>query len=503
MTRRLIHDESGVALVIAIVTMLVLGSLTSALLFSVAVNHRSAYQSANAERAFGLAEEGIAYAEGRLYASPQSDLTLSSTLPSGDSTHPAFDSGQGWTYSGVYASASRTWTITGTGTYLGMTRKVVVQVPINVVTSSLIHDDTSVYAYMFADSPSCSSVSLSGNGAVTVPLYSNGCVNLMDHTQFDGNDLEVGGNLNFGPNAGVGQRTQHIGTMNVVGICTGNGISASCGDGNTNPIYANSIGHTLTPPNLHLPAINLQEQNPTCGAGSTNVPAGFFDTDSTLNNPTRAINLFPSGAPYDCKLSDGDEIIWDGVRNFTINGVGPFYFDGSLSMAGTQQVIYRGFATLFFSGTFTMSGQAWLCGYSGVTTTTTGHGNNQSTSYSCNSQWDPAGTRTGVKNELIFVAGCYADSTMSTSHEVTYAGSGRYCVDLTGQNTLQVGSVMNQDYHSGGQATNYGPVVAETLTVAGNPGQLLPLSVLPAGAPTTYTTTLTNNSGGKPYNWNG
>src|SRR5215467_7513 len=184
MTRRLIDDESGVALVIAIVTMLVLGSLTSALLFSVAVNHRSSYQSANAERAFGLAEEGIAYAEGRLYASPQTGLTLSSTLPSGDATHPAFDSGQGWTYSGTYDAPSKTWTLTGTGTYLGISRKVVVQVPITVTTNPVIHDDTAVYSYMFADSPSCSSVSMQGNGAVTVPLYSNGCVILTDHTQF-------------------------------------------------------------------------------------------------------------------------------------------------------------------------------------------------------------------------------------------------------------------------------------------------------------------------------
>jgi hypothetical protein len=499
MTRRLIDDESGVALVIAIVTMLVLGSLTSALLFSVAVNHRSSYQSANAERAFGLAEEGIAYAEGRLYASPQTGLTLSSTLPSGDATHPAFDSGQGWTYSGTYDAPSKTWTLTGIGTYLGVSRKVVVQVPITVTTSPLIHDDTAVYSYMFADSPSCSSVSMQGNGAVTVPLYSNGCVILTDHTQFAGNDLEVGGNLVLGPNAGVGSAAQHIGTMNVVGSCSGR--VSSCGNGNTSPIYANYIGNTLTPPNLHLPQINLQEQSPACGAGSTNVPAGFFDTDSTINNPTRAVNLFPPGAPYDCKLSDGDEIIWDGVRNFTINGIGPFYFDGSLSVAGTQQIIYRGFATLFFSGRFSMSGQAWICGYSGVTTTTTGHGNNQTTSYSCNSQWDPAGTRTGTKNEFVFVFGCYADSTMTT--EVTAAGGGGYCVDLTGQNWLQVGSVLNQDYHSGGQATNYGPVVGNTLTVAGNPGQLLPFSVLPAGAPTTYTTQLTTTSGGKPYNWNG
>ena len=183
MTRRLIDDESGVALVIAIVTMLVLGALTSALLFSVAVNHQSSAQTSNAERAFALAEEGIAYAEGRLYASPQVDLTQSSTLPAGDALHPAFDSGQGWTYAGTYDSPSRTWTLTGTGTYNGVGRTVVVQVPINVSTSSTVHDDTSVYSYMFADSPSCSSLSLQGNGAITVPVYSNGCVILTDHTQ--------------------------------------------------------------------------------------------------------------------------------------------------------------------------------------------------------------------------------------------------------------------------------------------------------------------------------
>jgi hypothetical protein len=63
--------------------------------------------------------------------------------------------------------------------------------------------------------------------------------------------------------------------------------------------------------------------------------------------------------------------------------------------------------------------------------------------------------------------------------------------------------VLNQDYHSGGQAVNYGPVVANTLTVAGNPGQLLPFSTLPAGAPTTNTTSTSSTTGGRPYNWNG
>jgi hypothetical protein len=492
MTRRLIADERGIALPLAIVTMLVLGSLTAALLFSVAVNHREASQNASSERAFGLAEEGIAYAEGRLYNAPTSGLTDPSTLPT--STAP-FNSGQGWTYYGSYTSATKTWTLTGTGTYLGVSREVVVDVPVNITTTTAVHDDTSVYSYMFANS-NTQCVNLSGNGSITVPLYSNGCVYLVDHTQFKGNDLEVGTNLNLGPNAGVGSASQKIGSMNVVSGCIGR--VSSCGNGSTSPIYANSVGTTLTPPGLTLPTITLKEQTPTCGTGSTGVPTNFFDTDSTINNPTRAVNLFPSGAPYDCKIDANDEITWDGVRNLTVKG-GPYYFDGSLSMSGTQQVIYTGSATLFFSGTVAMSGQAWFCGVTGVTVTAPKHG---SPTYSCNSQWDPAGTRNGgVTNEIVLVAGCWANTTGSSF--VTYASGGTYCVDLSGQNTFQVGTVLNTDYHSGGNAVNLGPVVANTLTVAGNPGQLIPLSVLPAGAPTTNITSNTTTSGGKPYDWNG
>jgi hypothetical protein len=491
MARRPIADERGVALVLAIITMLVLGSLTSALLFGVAVNHRSAYQNANSERAFGLAEQGIAYAEGRLYAAPVSGLTDPSTLP--DSSAP-FVSGEGWQYSASYDSPTKVWTLTGTGTYLGVTRNVIVQVPVNVQTQTVVHDDTAVYNYLFANSTS-QCVNLQGNGAVTVPLYTRGCVYLSDHTQFKGNDLEIGSYLNLGPNSGVGSASQKIGSMNAVTGCTGR--VTVCGNGSTNPIYANSIGTTLTPPNLQKPNIILKEQTPTCGAGSTGVPANFFDTDSTINNPTRAVSLFPAGSAYDCKIDANDELKWDGTRQFTVTG-GPFYFDGSLSMSGTQQVIYTGSAAIFFSGKINMSGQAWFCGTTGVTTTTS-HGN---TSYSCNSQWDPAGTRNhGVTNEIVLVAGCYADSGMST--RVWYSATGQYCVDLAGQNTFQVGTVLYTDYHSGGNATNLGPVVAETLNIGGNPGQLLPFSTLPAGAPTTDSTSTTSTSGGRPYNWNG
>ena len=62
------------------------------------------------------------------------------------------------------------------------------------------------------------------------------------------------------------------------------------------------------------------------------------------------MNLFPSGTAYDCKIDANDEITWDGTTNFTVKG-GPFYFDGSISLAGQTQIIYTGSAAIFFSGT--------------------------------------------------------------------------------------------------------------------------------------------------------
>src|SRR6266568_2600494 len=69
MLRRLAREESGIALVLALVTMAVLASLTTAVTIAVTVNHRSAGQSANADIAFSLAQLGLAYAEGKVYSS--------------------------------------------------------------------------------------------------------------------------------------------------------------------------------------------------------------------------------------------------------------------------------------------------------------------------------------------------------------------------------------------------------------------------------------------------
>jgi CheY-like chemotaxis protein len=67
MKLRVVQDEQGVALVLAMMAMTVLSLLTAVLLAVVVVNHHTTMHSSDARRAFGIAETGLASAEGNLY----------------------------------------------------------------------------------------------------------------------------------------------------------------------------------------------------------------------------------------------------------------------------------------------------------------------------------------------------------------------------------------------------------------------------------------------------
>jgi Tfp pilus assembly protein PilX len=234
MVRRLAHEERGVALVLALIAMLVLGSLTAALAVGVSVNQRTTARSAQSNKAFALAEEGIAYAEGRLYSAAASGEAVS--VPS---TTLSQDGGS-ITYVGSLASSQ--WTLTGTGTYQSVSRVVTVKIgqPAPIVTY-----DTTPWNYFYVEGgPSCMSIGGS-TSTVNIPIYTHGSLCLSGNAVFTGSDLEVGGDLTLsGSNAGIGKSTQPISKLNVVGACT----PAPC-NGSVAPIFVTSpgVGHTLSP----------------------------------------------------------------------------------------------------------------------------------------------------------------------------------------------------------------------------------------------------------------
>lgn len=455
MLRRLVREEDGVALVIALLAVLVLSSLTGSVLVATAVNHRSAQTSAQADKAFGLAEDGLAYAEGRLYSAATSGEAV--LVPTTTFTQD----GGSVTYSGTLSGS--TWTLHGTGTVDGATRTVSVQA--TVPPPQTVSDPT-IWNYLYADDATNCAATASGNVTINVPIYSQGGLCFNGNVSYTGSDLEVGLDLGLTGNVSIGSHSQPISKMNVHGICP----IAQC-DGSHSPIWVNSpgVGTTLTPA-LTMPTIDLPGTYATQQAATeSGCPAGFFDNDSTLNNSRGALDPFPSGQSYDCKVGTS-ELRWDGSKNLLVNGV--FLFDGGLSLSGNVSILYSGSGTIYFTGGIATSGNVSVCGVTGTSGNRT-----------CTANWNPN------TNGLILAAGC------------TGVPSGTACVDYEGNTILQLGTYADGDYLSAGNVTDMGPAIAKTLTLKGNTGVMLPFHTLPPGAPT--DTRQIDLPPTAPTNWNG
>ncbi|HEY2326627.1 MAG TPA: hypothetical protein VGH52_03990 [Gaiellaceae bacterium] len=476
-------------LVLTLIALLVLSATTAALLTATAVNHRSALTSAQGKKAFALAEEGLAEAEGRLYTSPQD---AQSVLYPGTS-YEAPDGSGTITYSGTLCDSDSTpacdpklWTLYGTGNVDGVSRTVSAQVTVPTVTQTQTETGTQtttsygIWQYIYIDGTS-GCTSFSGNVTINVPVYLQGSMCLSGNVKFTGSDLEVGNALSLTGNAAVGSSSSKISKMNVAGACS----PAPC-DGNHSPIWVNvpGVGHTISPvltkPTVDLPG-TYSSANPGpatghgCPAGS-NQPSNFFDNDHTLNDSNGNINLFPSGQPYDCTVG-ANEIKWDGSSNLYVNGA--FYFDGNFSLTGNSAITYTGQGTLYFTGTVGMSGNATFCAIA-----------------NCTTGWNT------TNNTIILVAGC----RNSSGGTIT---SG--CVSLSGNTKLQTGLYSNTDYEVSGNAVNMGPVIASSAGFSGNVSQMIPFTTTVPGEPgdvttTTVTTTTTITTDGSPEtatNWNG
>ena len=482
MVRRLVHDEQGIALALALMTMLALSILTGAAALVVSINQHEALHSSDARRAFGIAESCLAFAEGDVYGAAAAAPTDPNAKPSSGQWPCDSDGGTGLYWS-VVSGDGVTWTMWGQGTYNGTERTVHAQAN---VPSPVTVQETGVWNYLYSDNASGSGsgicdTSIGGNTTVSVPTFVRG--NLCLNEKFTGSQLGVGGDLTVQSKGQIGTSSSPISQLSVVGKC--DGVTAGTGvcNGSTSPVYASSVSSSL-PLTPLLPALNLStryaEANPGPASGhgcpvGSGVPSNFFDNDTTLNNSDGTINLLPSTA-YDC-VNGSNEIAWQpNVTSscptghcLTVNGM--FYFDGTLNFTSGVDILYNGLGTIYATGGISTSGNFSLCAVA-----------------SCNASWD-----TSV-SELVLLAGCWANSTGSSLLS-------NYCVDYGGTNVMQVGTYSANDYKLGGNATNWGPVLAKTLTLLGSDSELVPFKVMPPGTPTNTSTSYLPASA--PTYWSG
>jgi len=474
---RRLKDQSGQALVLGLMTMAVLATLTTAVTLEVTVNHRSAGRSADADKAFAIAQLGLSYAEGRVYAA-----AAAQTTPATGPMQFSQDGGYG-TYAASVAGDGISWTMTATATYNGITKTVTAQAN---VPSPITVNDGSVWNYLYADSTS-SCTTLANNTIITVPIFIRGNLCMSNSAQITGANVEVGGNITFLNTASIGAgSTSKIDTLQVVGTC--NGVAGGTGtcDGNHAPVWANHVQTALSTP-LNMPSIDLGSNYLTSDPGPATghdclpgygVPANFFDNDRIQNNSVSNVadNLFPN-SDYDCKNASGSsEITWNhSTSTLTLHG-GPFYFDGNLTVGSSTTINYTGQAVIDVSGTVAFNASSGVCGIA-----------------NCTSSWNPD------VNGMIIVAGCWKPNTTGTSL-VTFAGDGIYCMDINTTKTVQFGSYVATDYRMR-SGSNMGPVLANTLTLTSGSSSLIPFHFMPPGTP--LNTQHVYLPATAPTNWSG
>jgi len=475
-----LREQSGQALVLALTTMAVLATLTTAVTLEVTVNHRESGVSANADKAFAIAQLCLAQAEGLVYSAAASHVQ-----PATGSQSCSQDGGTG-TYSASVAADGVSWTMTATATYQGIQKTVSAQAN---VPSPITVTDGSVWNYLYADSTS-GCTTLSNSTIISVPVFIRGNLCMQNSAQITGANVEIGGNVTFANTSSIGTSTQKISALQVAGTCNGVTPGTTGCNGSSSPVWANSIYHGLTQ-TLQMPAVDFDAMylnaNPgpatghACGPASTGVPANFFDNDTVQNNSITnvATNLFPSTA-YDCKAASGtNEIKWtpgQGTNPGQLYINGAFYFDGNLTVGSSTSIVYTGTGTIYLSGTIAFNGSSSFCGIS-----------------TCSTSWNPD------VNGIIFLAACWAPNTTGGTL-ITYAANGIYCEDINTTKTVQFGSYVATDYamRSG---SNMGPVLANTLTLASGASSLIPFHNMPPGTP--LNTSNVYLPATAPTNWSG
>lgn len=463
--RRLVHEQDGITLVIAIAAMAILAITTTGVIISGTANETTAAVSTQGRSAFQVAQEALAYGEGMVYAQ-----VAVGTYPPNDTPYnlPTQANGATGTYS-VHSDDQVTWLVTATGTVGAVTHTVTAYVtPAQTVTTSQL----AIWNYLFEASNNNTSVS--GGAVINMPILTGGDFGISGGAKILGN-LEVGHNLTTsGTGTSIGSASSPISLLEIANTannaCTILGKATAPGVGTCDGLhagaYASSVGSKLdTVPTM--PTVDFAGAYSNFMAlTKTGCPANLFDKDTTMNNNNSAnigAVMFGSTA-YDCFVGN-NELKWTPSTK-TLYANGEFFFDGQLTPpAGVGNVVYSGLSTFYFTGGVTWNTGSW-CGVSG-----------------CGSNWD-------TKNNVNFwVANCQG-------------APGTGCVSITSANTIvQVGVYANGTYKVSGNAGNMAPIICDTFTINGGTDTMVPIQSFPPGTPA--PTTSVAYTGTPPTGWSG
>ena len=360
------HNEDGMALVMALGVLVVLGMLGVVVTTYTTSGQRTASRSSAGVSAYSLAEAGINNAMSVL-AKPRSALDPNLLTPARTTS---YDSGS-VTWWGSFDQPSKTWALTSIGTMRNptggsrpVTRKITVSV--RVRPSFMQPTSNPAWNYIIAtrtSTPKGCDQSLNNSVNIQSPMYVVGNLCLNTPSQISGGPLHVQGSATLDVNTNIGSSGSPLNEMHVRNGCSyKNGPNVSpCTP--TEKVWATVAD--ANPINLVLPTADFPSwyanampgPHQACTSQSGTVPV--FDNNPSWDNSVGGIfNLTPSAADYSCIVQSGGTVVgqlsWNHTAK-TLTILGTVFIDGSVTANYGYQnvpVQYSGTGTIYVGGTF-------------------------------------------------------------------------------------------------------------------------------------------------------
>jgi Tfp pilus assembly protein PilX len=394
---RLVREQDGIALVLALMTMTVLSIVaTTVVLYATSAGHQTAYSRSN-DVAYRLAETGINNAAavlGLASNNAQTQSTMPSTEGTASSVSTSVGTAKWW---GVYNNSGVTnqWTVYGKGIVTNpnpnssaVTRMI--SAVINITPSLSQPLNAQAWNYWFALNQGGANVcdtTVNNNVEVDSSFYIMGNLCLSNNAKVV-EDLAspripiivaVQGKVQFSPGSSIGRGVGNTVTeAHINGGCGSSlGTTHTCKAYPTSgfdSIYATTFdtnGNLVTPPVIDWAYWYLHGSpgpNTPCNAGAVNAP--LFEGGPAPHNTAQDISgTYPNGSvpttfdmtpgsDYSCSTSTGS-ISWvAATKTLTVSGA--MYIDGSAAVTNGAVNEYNGMGTLYLSGSFTINGM--MCG---------------------------------------------------------------------------------------------------------------------------------------------
>jgi len=385
--RRRLCDERGIALIVALGTMLVFGIVgTSVFLYSTQ-NAASTRSAMHRQDASAVAESGLRAAFSVL-AVPANNALSATLLPACATATAAacnrLDLPTGYAYwGGTLDSRSGVWTLVSTGfvrnsdnvrTTALFQRTMKASVTIKPTVTQPLNNPA--WNYIYATHPATPGVCdeiVQQSVQIASPFFVEGNLCLQNTATIVSGPLDVKGSLTLSQRQNaVGSAASPITDAHIAGGCKyqNNAQHTPC-LGAADNVFARTLDTTpsaITPPVVYwdawyknaspgpyFPCTTSSGVTPTFDTDQGSVP----DATRRNNSVTTIFNLTP-GASYSCQTAGG-ELSWDATRHLlTVSGT--IFIDGSAYIQNGAVNSYNGQATLYLSGTFLMKNSKLCAG---------------------------------------------------------------------------------------------------------------------------------------------